>query len=74
LIAAADPRGLRAALGDRAAALIALAGGSDDRPVEAELAAKSYGEENTFERDVSDRETVTQALTSQTAGATLQSR
>jgi DNA polymerase IV len=63
-LAEADPRALRSALGDRAAALIALARGEDDRPVEAELAAKSYGEENTFERDISDRETVTQALTS----------
>jgi len=63
-LAAADPRALRSALGDRATALIALAQGCDDRAVEADLAAKSYGEENTFERDVSDRETVTQALTS----------
>jgi DNA polymerase IV len=63
-LAAADPRALRSALGDRAAALIALAQGCDDRPVEAALAAKSYGEENTFEHDIRDRATVTQALSS----------
>ena len=32
--------------------LIALARGEDDRPVEADREAKSYGEENTFERDI----------------------
>jgi DNA polymerase-4 len=48
----------------RAAAMIALARGEDERPVEAERDAKSYGEENTFERDVSARERVTEALTS----------
>jgi DNA polymerase IV len=63
-LAEADPRALSSTLGDRAAALIALAQGCDERPVEAERAAKSYGEENTFERDIRDREVVTQALTS----------
>jgi DNA polymerase-4 len=63
-LAAADARSLRATLGDRAAALIALAQGLDDRPVEAEREAKSYGEENTFERDVRERDVVTHALTS----------
>ena len=63
-LAEADPRGLRSGLGNRAAELIALAQGRDDRPVEADREAKSYGEENTFERDVRDREVVTQTLTS----------
>jgi DNA polymerase-4 len=40
-----------------------LANGVDSRRVEADLAPKSYGEENTFERDVSDRDVVTGALT-----------
>lgn len=63
-LAQCDPQGLRSALGNRAAELIALAQGRDDRPVEADREAKSYGEENTFERDVREREVVTQALTS----------
>jgi DNA polymerase-4 len=63
-LARADVRTLRASLGDRAAALIKLARGEDERPVAADREAKSYGEENTFERDISDRDTVTRALTS----------
>jgi DNA polymerase-4 len=63
-LARADVRKLRASLGDRAPALIKLARGEDDRPVQADREAKSYGEENTFERDISDRDTVTRALTS----------
>jgi DNA polymerase-4 len=59
-----DVRALRATFGDRAAAMVRLAHGVDERAVESERAAKSYGEENTFERDVSDRDTVTRALTS----------
>src|SRR5262249_17782201 len=51
-LARAEVRALRRAVGDRAASLIALARGEDDRPVEAEREAKSYGEENTFERDI----------------------
>ncbi len=58
-----DARALFEAIGDRAAALQALARGEDDRPVEADRAPKSYGEENTFESDVSDRGRVTAALT-----------
>ena len=50
-------------LGDRAIPLQRLARGDDDRDVEASLQPKSYGEENTFERDVSDRDVVTSALT-----------
>ena len=63
-LARADVRALRAVVGDRAPALIALSRGEDDRPVQAEREAKSYGEENTFERDVRERDLVTSALTS----------
>jgi DNA polymerase-4 len=59
-----EPRALRAALGERAEELQALARGEDAREVEADRAPKSYGEENTFESDVLDRERVTAALTS----------
>jgi DNA polymerase-4 len=62
-LAAHDEGALRRSLGDRAASLQRLARGEDDRDVEAALAPKSYGEENTFERDVSDRDVVTAALT-----------
>jgi DNA polymerase-4 len=62
-LAAYDEAALRRTLGDRAASLQRLARGEDDRDVEASLAPKSYGEENTFERDVSDRDVVTGALT-----------
>lgn len=47
-----DPPSLEAALGRRALELQALARGEDTRPVEADRAPKSYGEENTFESDV----------------------
>jgi DNA polymerase-4 len=57
------PRALREALGDRARELQALARGEDDREVEADREPKSYGEENTFESDVLDRDRVTAALT-----------
>jgi DNA polymerase-4 len=58
-----DPKALREALGERARELQALARGEDDREVEADRAPKSYGEENTFETDVLDRDRVTAALT-----------
>ncbi len=58
-----EPRALREQLGDRAAELQALARGEDEREVEADRAPKSYGEENTFETDVLERERVTAALT-----------
>jgi DNA polymerase-4 len=63
-IARADLPRLRAVVGDRAAALMRLAQGEDDRPVEPGRAAKSYGEENTFEHDQLGGPAVTQALTS----------
>lgn len=58
-----DVRRLQALLGERAAELQALARGIDERPVEPERAPKSYGEENTFETDVLQRERVTAVLT-----------
>jgi DNA polymerase-4 len=50
------------AAGERAPYFIELARGVDERPVVAERAPKSIGEESTFERNVSDRETVAQAI------------
>jgi DNA polymerase IV len=50
-LANADVSALAAIVGDRAEELIQLARGDDDRPVEADRAPKSYGEENTFEHD-----------------------
>jgi DNA polymerase-4 len=63
-VAEADVDVLRAVVGDRAIELMRLARGEDDRPVIADRAAKSYGEENTFERDVSALPVITAALTS----------
>ena len=62
-IAAAPLERLHAVVGDRAAQLIQLARGDDDRPVEADRAAKSYGEENTFEQDQRDGPAISEALT-----------
>jgi DNA polymerase-4 len=59
-----DPERLREQLGERAPELQRLARGEDERPVAADRAPKSYGEESTFETDVSARERVTAALTS----------
>jgi DNA polymerase-4 len=59
-----DARQLARDLGDRAAELQALAAGRDNRPVISERVAKSIGEENTFEVNVSEREVVSAALTS----------
>jgi DNA polymerase IV len=53
---------LEALIGPRAAELQALARGEDERPVEADRAPKSYGEENTFERDVQDSRVIEDAL------------
>jgi DNA polymerase-4 len=63
-LANAELRALKRVVGEHAAELQARARGEDDRDVIAEAEAKSYGEENTFERDVSSREIVTRALTS----------
>jgi DNA polymerase-4 len=58
-----EPTQLRSLLGPRAPALQARARGEDLSPVESHAVAKSCGEENTFERDVVDRQTVSAALT-----------
>lgn len=58
-----DAEWLRRHLGDRAVELQARARGEDTREVESSRAPKSYGEENTFLVDVSDRDTVVAALT-----------
>jgi DNA polymerase-4 len=63
-LADADLGALRRLIGERAEPLVQLARGIDERPVEPSRAAKSYGEESTFERDVSAREVVTSALSS----------
>jgi DNA polymerase-4 len=58
-----DPSALAAVLGERAGELQRLARGEDDRPVLAYREPKSYGEESTFESDVTERDRVTAALT-----------
>lgn len=58
-----DPERLARAVGNRAAELQALARGVDGRSVQPDREPKSFGEENTFEVDVLDRERVTAALT-----------
>jgi DNA polymerase IV len=61
-LARAEAERVARAAGDRAAYFMELARGVDERPVVADRAPKSIGEESTFERDVSDRETVVQAI------------
>jgi DNA polymerase-4 len=63
-LAGADPRSLERALGSFGAAVSRLARGEDLREVESYREAVSYGEENTFERDVVDREVLESALRS----------
>jgi len=58
-----DEQWLQRLLGERANELQARARGEDARAVESDRAPKSYGEENTFERDVMDRDSITAALT-----------
>jgi DNA polymerase-4 len=58
-----DAQQLARELGDRAAELQALAAGIDTRPVVSERAAKSIGEENTFETDTLEPEKVSAVLT-----------
>ncbi|HEX4337759.1 MAG TPA: DNA polymerase IV [Polyangiaceae bacterium] len=62
-LARTDVSLLARVVGDRAASLKHLAEGTDDRDVESALAPKSYGEENTFEHDVTARDVVTATLT-----------
>ena len=63
-LATYDRARLELELGERAGELMRLARGEDERPVEAYREPKSYGEESTFESDVTARERVTAALTS----------
>jgi DNA polymerase-4 len=58
----AEPERVARAAGDRAHYFIELARGIDERAVVPERAPKSIGEESTFERNVSDRGTVAQAI------------
>jgi DNA polymerase-4 len=62
-IAEADANTLARVVGARASELITLARGEDERPVISNRAAKSYGEENTFEHDIAEPATITAALT-----------
>ncbi|MET0389617.1 MAG: DNA polymerase IV [Polyangiales bacterium] len=62
-VAAASVEQLSPLVGERAREVIALAQGDDDRPVVADRAPKSYGEENTFEEDQRAGEAITNALT-----------
>lgn len=61
-LARARPEQVARAAGDRASYFIELAQGIDERPVVVDRAPKSIGEESTFERNVSDRDTVAQAI------------
>jgi len=54
---------LESILGSRAAEVRQLARGNDVRQVEHERIPRSYGEESTFEKDVCERQLVTEALT-----------
>lgn len=58
----AEPERVARAAGDRAHYFVELARGIDERPVVPERAPKSIGEESTFARNVSDRETIAQAV------------
>ncbi len=58
-----DAERLERAIGQRARELQNLARGIDKRQVEPDRIPKSYGEENTFDVDVSERDRVTAALT-----------
>ena len=58
----ASPELVARAAGDRAHYFMALASGIDERPVIVDRAPKSIGEESTFDRNVSDRDTVAQAI------------
>jgi nucleotidyltransferase/DNA polymerase involved in DNA repair len=63
-LAGAEARVLQAVVGDRAKEVIQLARGEDEREVEPDRPPKSYGEENTFERDLRrGDEAISNALT-----------
>jgi DNA polymerase-4 len=61
-LGAHDRGALERLVGSRAGELAALARGEDVRPVEADRAPKSYGEENTFEQDVVARQLIEDTL------------
>ena len=61
-LARAEPDRVARAAGERARYFSELAQGIDERAVVPERAPKSVGEESTFDRNVSDRDTVTQAI------------
>jgi DNA polymerase IV len=61
-LARAEPALVARCAGDRAQYFIELARGVDARPVVADRAPKSIGEESTFARDVSERDVVVQAI------------
>jgi DNA polymerase IV len=61
-LAEAEPSRVARAAGERAGYFIELARGVDERPVVADRAPKSIGEESTFERNVSERDVITQAI------------
>jgi DNA polymerase-4 len=61
-LAAYDTRALCSALGPRAGELQSLARAEDERPVIADRAPKSYGEENTFESDVSSERRIADVI------------
>src|SRR5262249_47200813 len=61
-LAAADPGWLRRHVGNAAEPLRRLAAGDDVRSVESDREVKSYGEENTFARDVRDDRTIRDAI------------
>ena len=63
-LAAVDLKRLRRVAGERAAELQALSRGEDRREVVFERSAKSYGEENTFEHDISEPSMIERALIS----------
>jgi DNA polymerase-4 len=62
-LATADPTRLASILGSRVAEMQSRARGEDPSPVQSERNAKSCGEENTFETDVTDRSVVSATLT-----------
>ncbi len=61
-LARADPEALRRTLGDFGASIGRLARGEDVREVEPHRAAVSLSEENTFDADVQDRETLERTI------------
>ncbi|HYJ11290.1 MAG TPA: DNA polymerase IV [Polyangiaceae bacterium] len=61
-LAGATPQQIEPAAGDRAQHLIELAQGRDERKVFVDRVPKSIGEESTFDSNVSDRDTITQAI------------